>query len=96
MRPDGEFASVEVERFRGTEQLFARLTSTCAECLRLSYATLRGMTWDGDAPVRTFEGSVTPVSRFLQVLDISPHAWVNVPLHAEIEVADLVGPDERH
>lgn len=89
MRPDGEFASVEVERFRGTEQLFARLTSTCAECLRLSYATLRGMTWDGDAPVRTFEGSVTPVSRFLQVLDIAPHAWVNVPLHAEIAFTDI-------
>ena len=86
---DNKFTSIEIERFRGREQLFARLSSNCAECLRQAYFAIRSNRWDAETPMVTFEGTMSPTTRLLQVLEMGPHTWVEVPMTEVIMYTDI-------
>jgi DNA polymerase elongation subunit (family B) len=92
---DNSHMSVEIERYSGKKQLFARIASRCAGCLRKAYNILRTSRWDSSHDdIQTFEGTMSPVSRFLQVLDISPHAWIRVPMDHAITCWDIFTTDD--
>ena len=85
--------SIEVEKFSKKEQHFARVTSKCSVCLKRAHAELRNMRWGGNfEPVITFEGSMSPISRFLQKTCFSPHQWIAAPMHMECHINDLFDP----
>ena len=88
---DSSFGSVEIERFRGKTQLFARLSSTCATCLHQAYSTLRRTRWNAETAIETFEGSMSATTRLLQVLQMRPHVWVEVPMSETIRYTDIFG-----
>ena len=92
---DSAFGSVEIERFHGKRQVFARLTSKCATCLHMAYSTLRRTRWNAEATIETFEGSMSPTTRLLQVLQMSPHAWVEVPMSEIIQHTDIFKSADR-
>lgn len=81
--------SIEIEKMRGTDQVFARIMSESHEELRKVGRQLKMQTWPDGRALQTFEVGMDPVTRFLQVLNIDPHGWIQVPLGESIRVNDI-------
>ena len=81
--------SIEIAKFAGESQHFACVSSACSVCLRNAFKLVRQTKWSDLSSITTFEGSMSPVSRFLQKTRLSPHQWIAVPMTEKIHFTDI-------